>query len=333
MKALLSEKINEKFKLSLKRIDMPSIEDDEVLIKVAACGVNYPDTLIIKDQYQIKPTRPFAPGGEVSGTIVNKGSKVKEWKENDRVIAITTFGGMAEYVSCKTNKLVKIPDKIPLVNGAGFLFTYGTAYHALHDRGRLGHKETVLVLGAAGGVGLAAVELAKEHGAIVFGAVSDEQKKTAVLEAGADHCFLYPKDIAELPAKLRSGVFKDNLTNNKPDIIFDIIGGAYSEAALRTIAWEGRFLIVGFPNGIAKLPLNLPLLKGCECSGVFWGTFLEKNPIKAKKNHDHLVKLLEKGILKPRIEKVFGLENAENTIERLARREAIGKLIIVISDD
>lgn len=333
MKALLSEKINDTFRLNIKNIDLPNINDDEVLIKVAACGINYPDSLIIKDQYQIRPNRPFSPGGEVAGTILQKGSLVEEWNENDRVIAITNFGGLAEFVACKTEQLVKLPDGISMANGAGFLFTYGTAYHALHDRGRLAPDETVLILGAGGGVGLAAVELAKARGAAVIGAVSDDQKKTAVMEAGADECFLYPKDIHHLPVKSRSKVFKERLRGKNPDIIFDIIGGAYSEAALRSIAWEGRFLIVGFPSGIANLPLNLPLLKGCECTGVFWGAFFEKNPMAAKKNHERLIQLLEKGVLKPKVSIVRGLKNGEDAIHQLTTRRAIGKLVVKVSDD
>ena len=333
MKALLSEKIDDRFSLNLQTTDVPTIEDDEVLIKVIACGINYPDTLIIKDQYQIRPKRPFAPGGEVSGIIVNKGKKVIGWHENDRVIAITSYGGLAEYVSCKADKLVKLPNSIPMANGAGFLFTYGTAYHALHDRGRLTSNETVLVLGAAGGVGLAAVELAKAHDAYVIGAVSDDLKKNAVLESGADQCFLYPKNMVELPARSRSEIFKEHLAGRSPNIIFDIVGGAYSEAAIRSIAWEGRFLIVGFPNGIAKLPLNLPLLKGCECTGVFWGTFFEKSRAKAKENHEHLVRLLETGKLKPKISTVLGLENAEEAIGRLKRRDVVGKVVVMVSHD
>ena len=333
MRALLSEKINDKFSLRLQSTEIPIINDDEVLIKVIACGINYPDTLIIKDEYQIKPTRPFAPGGEVSGIILQKGKKVVDWHDGDRVIAITTFGGLAEYVSCKADKLVKLPDGIPMATGAGFLFTYGTAYHALHDRGRLTSNESVLVLGAAGGVGLAAVELAKAHGASVIGAVSGEQKKAAVINAGADQCFIYPKNMVDLPAKSRSEIFKESLVDTSPNIIFDIVGGAYSEAALRTIAWEGRFLIVGFPSGIPKLPLNLPLLKGCECTGVFWGAFFEKNRAKAKENHEYLVKLLKEGRLRPKISKVCGLENAEAAIGRLKRREIIGKIVVVVSPD
>ena len=331
MKALLSEKNNDRFRLNLQTTDIPAVADDEVLIRVMACGINYPDTLIIKDQYQIRPNRPFAPGGEVSGIIVNKGRKVIGWHEDDRVIAITSYGGLAEYVSCKADKLVKLPNSIPMVYGAGFLFTYGTAYHALHDRGRLTTNETVLVLGAAGGVGLAAVELAKAHNAYVIGAVSDDQKRNAVLESGADQCFLYPKNIVELPPKSRSEIFKERLAGKSPNIIFDIVGGPYSEAAIRSIAWEGRFLIVGFPSGIAKLPLNLPLLKGCECTGVFWGSFFEKSQKKARENHEYLVKLLEGGKLKPKISTVFGLENAEKAIERLKRREVVGKVVVMVS--
>ena len=332
MKALLSKKINDRFSLNLENTNVPIIKDDEVLIKVIACGINYPDTLIIEDQYQIKPNRPFAPGGEVSGVIVKKGKKVVGWSENDRVVAITSYGGLAEFVSCKVNKLVKLPNNITMAIGAGFLFTYGTAYHALHDRGRLTSDETILVLGAAGGVGLAAVELAKVTGALVIGAVSDDTKKKAVLEAGADQCFLYPRNIKELPAKSRSEIFKEHLAGRNPNIIFDIVGGAYSEAALRSIAWEGRFLIIGFPSGIAKLPLNLPLLKGCECTGVFWGTFCEKNQEKAKRNHEHLIRLLKDGKLKPKISEVHGLENAERAIEQLKRRKVIGKVVVIVSD-
>ena len=220
-----------------------------------------------------------------------------------------------------------------MATGAGFLFTYGTAYHALHDRGRLTSNESVLVLGAAGGVGLAAVELAKAHGASVIGAVSGEQKKAAVLKCWCRSMLHLSKNIVDLPAKSRSEIFKESLVNTNPNIIFDIVGGAYSEAALRSIAWEGRFLIVGFPSGIPKLPLNLPLLKGCECTGVFWGTFFEKNRAKAKENHEYLVKLLKEGRLRPKISKVFGLENAEEAIGRLKRREIIGKIVVVVSPD
>jgi len=273
---------------TLRLVDLvdPKPGPGELLVKVRACAINFPDTLILEDKYQLKPPRPFAPGGEIAGEVEAVGEGVTGWSAGDRLIAATGYGGLVEKVVIAAKAAVRLPAERSFEQGSALLLTYATAIHALVDRGRLQAGQTLLVLGAAGGVGIAAVEIGKALGAKVIAAVSSEEKAAAAREAGADVAVVYPTGDAD--PKALAQLFKDAVGPAGADVILDPVGGIYSEASLRSIAWEGRFLVVGFPAGIAKLPLNLTLLKSCDVCGVFWGAFAARNP---KANAAHVEQL------------------------------------------
>ena len=331
MKALLSKEVGGPETLVVEEIDAPTPGKGEVLIKVAACAINFPDTLIIRDLYQFKPPRPFAPGGEISGTIAELGEGVEGWKVGDRVLAGIGNGGLQEMVVAPANKLFAVPDFVDLPEASALLMTYGTTIHGLKDRGDIKAGDTMLVLGAAGGVGLSAVELGKAYGARVVAAVSSEEKGEVARKAGADEVVIYPrapfdKDTSKALAK----AFKDAVGPDGADIVYDIVGGDYSEPALRAIAWEGRFLVVGFPAGIAKMPLNLTLLKSCDIRGVFWGAFTMREPRKNEANIAELFRLWKEGKISPLISETYPLERAHEAISKLENRGAIGKLVVTM---
>ena len=332
MKALLSEAIGGPDSLVIKEVDTPHPADDEVCIEVKACGVNYPDSLIIEDKYQIKPPRPFAPGGEVAGEISAVGSDVTNFKVGDKVIGLVGWGGMAEQVVTKAFKCAPMPDSMPYTEAAAFIFTYGTSYHALKQRAGLQAGETLLVLGAAGGVGLAAVELGKAMGARVLAAVSSEEKLAIAKKHGADDGFVYPTgDFADRgEQKALAAQFKELCGKSGADVIYDAVGGAYAEASLRAIAWKGRFLVVGFPAGIPSIPLNLPLLKGCQIVGVFWGAFTERETSENLVNNQELISFYLDKKITPYVSQQFPLEQAGEAIKALANRQAVGKLVVTL---
>ncbi len=276
MQALMSDHAGGPDSLVLREIPVPVPGPKEVRIVVKACGINYPDALIIEDKYQFKPPRPFAPGLETAGIVEALGSEVTNLKVGDHVIAHTSHGGLAEKLVTDERNCTPIPIDMPFDEAAGLLVTYSTSLHALQDRAHLRAGETLLVLGAAGGVGLAAVELGKAMGAKVIAAVSSEDKAAVTREHGADVTLVYPRQITD--PKSLAAQFKEACGKHGADVIYDAVGGDYAEAALRAIAWQGRFLVVGFPAGIPKIPLNLPLLKGCDICGVFWGAFAERDP-------------------------------------------------------
>src|SRR3954468_8041659 len=258
MKAVLSKEVGGPETLVLEELPDPVAGPDQVLIDVKACGVNYPDVLIIEDKYQFKPTRPFAPGGEVSGVISAVGEGVTRFKVGDRVLASTGWGGYAEKLALGEQRCTHIPDNMPFDEAAAFVLTYGTSYYALKDRGALKAGETLLVLGAAGGVGLAAVELGKAMGAKVIAAASSQEKIDLTLKHGADSGVVYPKGpFDKESSKELANLFKGAVGPAGADLIYDGVGGDYAEAALRCTGWEGRFLVIGFPAGIPKIPLNL----------------------------------------------------------------------------
>ncbi|HXG82162.1 MAG TPA: NADPH:quinone oxidoreductase family protein, partial [Sphingomicrobium sp.] len=274
MRALLSQEPGPPETLRLVEIPEPSPGPGELLVRVHACAINYPDVLIIEDKYQFKPPRPFAPGGEIAGEVLAVGEQVAEWQVGERLIAVTGHGGLAEMVIVPAKAAYRLPADRSYEEGAALLLTYATAIHALFDRGRLASGQSLLVLGAAGGVGLAAVELGKARGARVVAAVSSEEKAAAARAAGADEAIVYPRGPFDRDGqKALSELFKAAVGPNGADVIFDPVGGDYAEPALRSIAWEGRYLVVGFPAGIPRLPLNLTLLKSCDVCGVFWGAF------------------------------------------------------------
>jgi NADPH:quinone reductase-like Zn-dependent oxidoreductase len=330
MKALLSKETGGPETLVLEDVEVPGPGPGEVVVDVAACAINFPDSLIIRDLYQFKPPRPFSPGSEIAGTVSAVGEGVKDWKIGDRVIAGLGSGGLREQIAVEAQKLIAVPAGIDLVQASALLMTYGTTIHALKDRGDIKAGETVLVLGAAGGVGLSAVELAKAYGCRVVAAVSSEEKAEACRRAGADDVVVYPRAPFDKEAsKALAARFKEAVGPGGADIVYDIVGGDYSEPALRSIAWEGRFLVIGFPAGIAKMPLNLTLLKSCDIRGVFWGAFAAREPERNAANIAELFKLWKDGKIAPNVSETYPLEQAHEAIAKLERREAIGKLVVL----
>ncbi|WP_092177292.1 NADPH:quinone oxidoreductase family protein [Bosea sp. OK403] len=331
MRAVISRTAGGPETLTLEEMPRPIPKTGEVLIDVRACGLNYPDTLIIQDLYQFKPERPFSPGSEVSGTVEALGDGVADFRIGDRVIGFTTHGGMAEKLALPAKSCVRIPDTMPFDEAASFLMTYGTSYHALKDRAVLRAGETLLVLGASGGTGIAAVELGKAMGARVIGAVSSPEKAAFVISHGADNCIVYPRGpFDSAGSKAMANLFKQACGPNGADIIYDPVGGDYTEAALRAISWGGRFLIVGFPAGIAKIPMNLPLLKSCQLVGVFYGSFTTRDPEGNNVNTRELVDFYIAGTIKPAISNRLTLEEAPQALQMLAAREALGKIVVVM---
>lgn len=330
MKAILSKSAGGTETLVLEDVADPVAGPGQVLICVAAVGVNFPDSLIIADRYQERPPRPFSPGGEISGTVEAVGEGVQDFAPGDRVLAIMIWGGMAEKVAVDAWRCQRIPDAMPFDEAAAFMLTYGTSYHALADRARLKAGETLLVLGAAGGVGLSAVEVGKALGARVVAAASNQEKVDFAIAHGADVGVVYDPELAPgdgqraLTTKLREGC------GGGPAVIYDPVGGPYSEAALRSIAWLGRYLVVGFPAGIAKIPLNLPLLKGCDVLGVFWGEAMQRDPVRHRQALGELFALYGEGKVRPAISARFPFSQAARAIAELARRRATGKIVVTV---
>ena len=331
MRALLSEAPGGPETLQLREIADPRPGAGELLVRVRAAAINFPDVLIIEDKYQLKPPRPFAPGGEIAGEVVGVGEGVEGWAEGDRLIAVPGFGGLVEKIAIPERSAFRLPPERSFAEGAALLLTYATSIHALLDRGRLQEGQSLLVLGAAGGVGLAAVELGKAFGARVIAAVSSEEKAKAARDAGAEDAIVYPSGPFDRDGqKALSQLFKDAVGPGGADVIFDPVGGDYAEPALRSIGWEGRYLVVGFPAGIPKLPLNLTLLKSCDVCGVFWGAFAARDP---KANAAHVATLFglwDEGRIAPKISETYPLERAGDAIRAIAERRAIGKLVVEI---
>lgn len=331
MKALLSNAPGGPETLELAELPDPAPGPGQLLVRVKACAINYPDVLIIEDKYQFRPERPFAPGGEIAGLVEAVGEGATGWSAGDRVIAMLGHGGLAEKVLIAAAMAVPLPDGRSFEDGSALILTYATTIHALLDRGRLKASETLLVLGAAGGVGLAAVELGKAYGARVIAAVSSEEKAEAARSAGADAAIVYPRGPFDKDgARALSQLFKDAVGPGGADLIYDPVGGDYTEAALRAIAWEGRLLVIGFPAGIAKLPLNLTLLKSCDVRGVFWGAFAARHP-KANAAHVRtLFELWDSGKIAPRVSRTWPLAQGGEAIAHMAARQAVGKLVVTM---
>jgi len=303
----------------------------QVLVAVKACSINYPDVLIIEDKYQFKPARPFAPGGEIAGIVERVGDGVTEWKAGDRVIGMVGHGGLVEKVVVEASKLYALPEGRSFAEGAALILTYGTTIHALLDRGHIAAGQTLLVLGAAGGVGLAAIELGKAFGARVFAAVSSDEKAAVARDAGADETIVYARAPFDRDqSKALAEQFKAAGGKAGYDVIYDPVGGDYAEPALRSIGWEGRYLVVGFPAGIPKLPLNLTLLKSCDVCGVFWGAFAARDPQANAAHVARLFDLWKDGKIAPRVTETFAFEDGGKAIAKMAARAAIGKLVVEI---
>ncbi|HWE19495.1 MAG TPA: NADPH:quinone oxidoreductase family protein [Hyphomicrobiaceae bacterium] len=331
MKAMRSKRAGGPETLELDELPDPTAAAGEVLIAVRACGVNYPDVLIIEDRYQFKPPRPFAPGGEVAGVVEAVGAGVSAYKPGDRVIGSVISGGMAEKLTVAAAFCTPMPTSMPFDQASALVLTYGTSIYALKDRAKLQEGETLMVLGAAGGVGLSAVELGKAFGARVIAAASSQDKVDLAMKHGADAGVVYPQGpFDKAGARALADVFKSACGEKGADVIYDPVGGDYSEAALRSIAWEGRFLVVGFPAGIPRLPLNLTLLKSCQVVGVFWGAFTRRDPEANAANIAALMQLYGKGAIKPVVSERYPLARAGEAIARLAGRQAMGKIVVTM---
>jgi NADPH2:quinone reductase len=313
--------------LVVREVDEPALGPDQVLVDVEACAVNFPDVLMIQGLYQFKPPFPFSPGAEVAGVVSAVGDDVRAVAVGDRVFASMGWGGMATFSAIPASQAVAVPDGIDLVAAAGFLYAYGTSYHALKDRADLQPGETVLILGAAGGVGLAAVELGASMGATVIAAASTAGKLDLCRDHGAAMTINYEEE--DLKTRTRE------LTGGRGvDVVYDAVGGRFSEAALRSMSWNGRFLVVGFAAGdIPRIPLNLPLLKGCSIVGVFWGAFMQNEPDKSKANNAQLVQMWRDGLLRPHVSATYPLERAGEAIRQLADRRAEGKVIVTVGPE
>jgi NADPH:quinone reductase-like Zn-dependent oxidoreductase len=328
MRALLSHEPGGPETLRVEEAPDPVPGPGELLVRVRACAINYPDVLIIEEKYQLKPPRPFAPGSEIAGEVEAVGDQVSGWRPGDRLIAATGFGGLVEKIVIPADRAIPLPAERSFAEGSALLLTYATAIHALVDRGRLERGRTLLVLGAAGGVGLAAVEIGKALGARVIAAVSSEEKARAARDAGADDCVVYPA--GDLDPKALAKLFKDAVGPDGADVILDPVGGGYAEAALRAIAWEGRLLVVGFPAGIPKLPLNLTLLKSCDVCGVFWGAFVARDPARNAAPVEQLFRWWAEGTIAPKVSATYPLERGGEAIAALRDRKAIGKLVVTM---
>lgn len=329
MRALMSCEPGGPEGLRLLDVPDPVPGAGQVLVAVRACGVNYPDVLTIQDRYQVKPPRPFAPGGEVAGLVSAVGPGVTAFSVGDRVAARTGTGGMAELVAVAVDRCIPIPDGMSLADGAVMQFTFETAYYALHTRARLQAGETVLVLGAGGGVGIAAVQVARNLGARVVAAASSEEKLAFACQHGAAEGVSYP---VEMP-KQRSEValrLKAAVGPNGADVIIDPVGGWLAEAAIRSVAEGGRYLVLGFAAGIPSLPLNLPLLKNCDVLGINWRTFTLSEDPRIVANRRQLQDWYEQGLLSPGITAEFSLREGGEAIRRLACRQSVGKIVVVI---
>jgi NADPH:quinone reductase-like Zn-dependent oxidoreductase len=331
MKALLSQAPGGPETLSVADLPDPVAGKGQVVVAVKASAINYPDVLIIEDKYQFKPPRPFAPGGEIAGVVEAVGEGVTQFAVGARVLGVIGHGGLAEKVAIDAVRLYPLPEGRSFAEGAALLLTYATTIHALLDRGHLEAGQTLLILGAAGGVGLAAIELGKAFGARVVAAVSSEEKAEAARSAGADETLVYPRaPFDKEQSKALSEAFKAAVGPKGADVIYDPVGGDYAEPALRAIGWEGRYLVVGFPAGIPKLPLNLTLLKSCDVCGVFWGAFAARDPQANQAHVEHLFRLWSEGKIAPRVTETFALEEGGKAIAKMAARQAIGKLVVTL---
>ena len=331
MKALLSHAPGGPETLRIDELPDPVAGPGELLIRVRAAAINFPDVLIIEDKYQMRPPRPFAPGGEIAGEVEAVGEGVTGWQVGDRLIAVPGFGGLAEKIVISAKAAIPLPANRSFVDGAALLLTYATSIHALYDRGKLASGQTLLVLGAAGGVGLSAIELGKAKGARVIAAVSSEAKAAAAREAGADAAIIYPTWPFDRDGqKALSEQFKAAVGPGGADVIYDPVGGGYAEPALRSIAWEGRYLVVGFPAGIPKLPLNLTLLKSCDVCGVFWGAFAARDPQANAAHVATLFRLWDEGKIGPKVSATYPLERGGEAIAALAARAVIGKVVVTL---
>jgi NADPH2:quinone reductase len=309
--------------LVVEEVADPEPKPNQLVVDIHACGVNFPDVLMVQDKYQFKPALPFAPGGEISGTVSAIGADVEGWAIGDRLAAGIGTGGFAEKVAVDASRAYRIPAGVDLTAAAGFLTTYGTSYHALKDRAHLAPGESLLVLGAAGGVGLSAVELGAAMGAHVIAAASSEEKLAVCRTFGAAETVNYTE--VDLKTWL-----KEHTGGKGVDVVYDPVGGDLSEPALRSTAWKGRFLVIGFAAGdIPRVPLNLPLLKGCSIVGVFYGEHGTRSPQEQRALVDELIEMLASGRIKPEVTAQFPLDDAAGALRELMDRKVVGKAVVI----
>ena len=323
MKAIICSEYGLPEKLQLMDVDSPPMGAGQVRVRVRACSANFPDTLIIQGLYQVRAQPPFSPGSEVAGEVIEVAKDVEGLSPGDRVIALCVYGGFAEEVVVSRSAVLPMPEKMSFRQGASFLLAYGTSYHALKQRAQLKPGETVLVLGASGGVGLTAVELAKTMGTKVIACASSQAKLELTAKYGADEFINYTE----------SG-FRDRikeLTGGKGvNVIYDPVGGDLFEQAFRAMAWGGRALVIGFVAGIPALPLNLPLLKGSSVVGVFYGGFAANEPGENIRNNQELLQMFSEGRLRPCLSEGYTLPDVPVVLRKLMDREAMGKLVVDI---
>ena len=323
MQAIVCENFGPPSRLRLKTLPEPTAGAGEVVVEIKAAAVNFPDVLIIQNKYQYKPGLPFTPGSEFSGVVHAVGAGVSSLSPGERVAAFVDNGAFAQYIALPASSCIKLPDSLDFDTAAAFTLTYGTSYHALVDRAGLQAGETVLVLGAAGGVGLAAIEIAKALGATVIAAASSDEKLAVCRAHGADHLLNYSRDDLRERVKAYTGA-------RGPDVVYDPVGGSFTEPAFRSIGWRGRYLIVGFANGeIPKLPLNLPLLKGASVIGVFWGDFVKREPERNAQAIEVLLQWIAAGKLKPHVSRRYALADTAQALDEMAQRRVTGKVLIV----
>jgi len=324
MKAILCKQFGPPDSLVFEEVASPRAGPGEVVVSVKAASVNFPDVLIIQNKYQFKPPLPFSPGSELAGVVKEAGEGVTAFRPGDKVIAFTTYGAFAEEVKTEAARLLPLPPGMDFASGAAFLLTYGTSDHALRDRAALKEGETLLVLGAAGGVGLAAVEIGRALGARVIACASSDDKLAVCREHGADATINYASE--DLRERIKA------LTDGRGvDVIYDAVGGAYTEPAFRSIAWRGRLLVVGFAAGeIPKLPLNLPLLKGAALVGVFWGDFARREPRRFAESIRQLGAWYREGKLRPHVSQTLPLAKAAEALKLMAARQVKGKLVLTV---
>jgi NADPH:quinone reductase len=322
MKAVLCHQYGTADDLRLDDLPQPHAGDGEVVVKVAAAALNFFDTLIIAGKYQVKPDFPFSPAAEFAGTLHEIGAGVTGWKPGDRVMSYSAYGAAREYYVTKASRLVRIPDALDFDRAAGLSVTYGTTIHALKDRAHLQPGETLAVLGAAGGTGLAAIELGKVMGARVIACTSSDEKCEFAKKHGADETVNYGRD--DLREALKKIGGKHGI-----DVIYDAVGGPYAEPALRSIAWKGRYLVIGFAAGdIPKIPLNLPLLKGCDIVGVHWGAFVEREPELQAAEMADIVRWCAEGKLSAHVHALYPLADTARALKDIAARKVMGKAVL-----
>jgi NADPH:quinone reductase len=330
LKALLSRQAGGPETLRLEDVADPAPGPGQVLIAMRACGLNFPDALLIQDRYQLRPPRPFAPGGEVAGIVLDVGSGVTHVRAGDRALAMPGWGGLATRVVADAAMCVKIPAAMSFEHGATLLVTYGTVHYALSRRARLRAGESLLVLGAGGGIGLAAVELGRACGANVIAAASTQAKIDTALARGATTGFVYPTGEAAADGRQLAQLFKTHCGAQGVDVVCDPVGGAYAEPALRSMAWGGRYLVIGFAAGdIPRVPLNLPLLKGCDIQGVLYGAHALRDPAGVRVEIEELLSLYLAGAIRPHVTARYPLSQGGDAIAAIAARQALGKLVVV----